>query len=96
MKSNGTRKSSWLPLRKKKEPEELQRRVDKLLDAVSAAAEGDLSYPINISTAEDDIASQMATALDSLFTGLRSSVSGITINASQLAGASDSLAKTFD
>ena len=77
----------------KERAEELQRRVDKLLDAVSAAAEGDLSYPIDISITKDDIASQMATALDRLFTGLRSSVSGITINASQLAGASDSLAK---
>ena len=86
-------KEQLVAIEGKERAEELQRRVDKLLDAVRAAAEGDLSYPINISTAEDDIASQMATALDSLFTGLRSSVSGITINASQLAGASDSLAK---
>ena len=86
-------KEQLVAIEEKERAEELQRRVDKLLDAVRAAAEGDLSYPINISTAEDDIASQMATALDSLFTGLRSSVSGITINASQLAGASDSLAK---
>lgn len=71
----------------------LQKRVDKLLDAVSAAAEGNLSYSIDICSSENDIASQMASALDRLFTGLRSSVSGITINASQLAGASDSLAK---
>ena len=86
-------KEQLVAIEEKERAEELQRRVDKLLDAVRAAAGGDLSYPINISTAEDDIASQMATALDSLFTGLRSSVSGITINASQLAGASDSLAK---
>ena len=86
-------KEQLVAIEEKERAEELQRRVDKLLDAVRAAAGGDLSYQINISTAEDDIASQMATALDSLFTGLRSSVSGITINASQLAGASDSLAK---
>ena len=86
-------KEQLVAIEEKERAEELQRRVDKLLAAVSAAAEGDLSYTINITTAEDDIASQMATALDSLFTGLRSSVSGITINASQLAGASDSLAK---
>ena len=79
--------------KEKERAEELQKRVDKLLDAVSAAAEGNLSFPIDISTNEDDIASQMANALDRLFTGLRSSVSGITTNASQLAGASDSLAK---
>ena len=77
----------------KKRAEALQRRVDSLLDAVSAAAEGNLSYPIDVSIDEDDIASQMATALERLFSGLRSSVSGITDNASQLSGASESLAK---
>ena len=77
----------------KRKADELQQRVDKLLDAVNAAAEGNLSYPIDISTGKEDIASQMASALDTLFTGLRSSVSGITSNASQLGGSSDSLAK---
>ena len=86
-------KEQLVAIQEKERAEELQRRVDKLLDAVSAAAEGDLSYPIDLVTTKNDIASQMATALDRLFTGLRSSVSGITINAAQLAGASDSLAK---
>lgn len=78
--------------REKQKAEDLQKRVDKLLDAVSAAAEGNLSHPIDVSTQEDDLASQMACALERLFSGLRSSMSGITANASQLASASESLA----
>ena len=73
--------------------EALQIRVDGLLDAVSAAAGGNLSYPIDVSTTENDIASQMAIALERLFAGLRESVSGITDNAAQLTGASDLLSK---
>lgn len=77
--------------RQKEVADELQSRVDRLLAAVSAAAEGNLNYPID--TRGDDLAGQMGSALDSLFSGLRSSMSGINQNATQLTHASESLMK---
>lgn len=68
---------------------DLQHRVDELLVAVSAAANGNLEHPID--TSGDDVAAQMGGALDKLFTELRSSMSDIDENASQLARASKSL-----
>ena len=70
---------------------ELQNRVDHLLAVVSAAASGNLNYPIDPSVRGDDLAGQMAAALDTFLTGLRSSISGIATNASQLSTASDAL-----
>lgn len=67
----------------------LQQRVDGLLVAVSAAADGNLSYPID--TEGDDLAGQMGRALDSLFTELRASMEGINQNARQLTAASEGL-----
>ncbi|MFT4729624.1 MAG: methyl-accepting chemotaxis protein [Granulosicoccus sp.] len=67
----------------------LQRRVDALLAAVSAAAEGNLNHPIN--TQGEDLAGQMGRALDTLFSELRSSMQGIDDNANKLALASESL-----
>ena len=75
--------------RQKEAADELQLRVDRLLAAVSAAAEGNLNYPID--TLGDDLAGQMGHALDSLFSGLRGSMSGINQNAAQLTRASESL-----
>lgn len=75
--------------KQKEEADALQQRVDRLLAAVSAAAEGNLNYPID--THGDDLAGQMASALDSLFSGLRSSMSSINTNAAQLTRASESL-----
>jgi len=69
--------------------EALQQRVDSLLVAVSAAAQGDLGHPLD--TQGDDLAGQMARALDTLFTELRASMKGIADNATQLARASDGL-----
>ncbi len=77
--------------RQKREADELQMRVDQLLAAVSAAAEGNLNHPINITG--EDLAGQMAKALDSLFSGLRSSMSSINMNSAQLTRASESLTK---
>ena len=73
----------------KETADNLQQRVDQLLAAVSAAAEGNLSFPID--TNGDDLAGQMASALDTLFSGLRSSMRSINDNASQLTLASESL-----
>lgn len=69
----------------------MQQRVDKLLAAVSAAADGDLNYPID--TDGDDVAGQMGRALDSLFNELRTSMSGINVNAVQLNDASIKLTR---
>ncbi len=69
--------------------ESLQNRVDALLAAVSAAAQGNLNHPID--TDGNDLAGQMGRALDSLFSELRASMQGIDDNASQLARASETL-----
>ena len=63
--------------------------MDQLLAAVRAAADGNLNFPID--TRGNDLAGQMASALDSLFSGLRSSMSSINMNSAQLTGASESL-----
>lgn len=67
----------------------LQQRVDQLLAAVSAAAEGNLSFPID--TRGDDVSGQMARALEMLFSGVRDSMHGINDNASLLIRASESM-----
>lgn len=71
------------------EGNDLQTRVDALLAAVSAAADGNLNHPIN--TEGEDLAGQMGRALDTLFSELRTSMKGIGENAIQLAYASESL-----
>ncbi|MGQ7846513.1 methyl-accepting chemotaxis protein [Granulosicoccus sp. 3-233] len=75
--------------RQKEVADELQMRVDRLLAAVSAAADGDLNHPID--TRGEDLAGQMGKALDSLFSGLRSSMASINLNSAQLTRASESL-----
>lgn len=75
--------------RKGAEAKALQERVDGLLAAVNAAAQGNLNHPIN--TSGDDLAGQMGRALDTLFSELRDSMEGINANASQLTRASDGL-----
>lgn len=69
--------------------DELQSRVDKLLDAVSAAAGGDLCYPIDLSG--DDLAGQMGRALNTLFTELNDSMGNINTSSNSLAEASRQL-----
>lgn len=77
--------------RKNKAAAELQTRVDRLLMAVSAAAEGDLDHPID--TSGNDLAAQMAKALDALFKALKKSMVNINENAGYLTSASGSLSK---
>ncbi|MFK7858945.1 MAG: methyl-accepting chemotaxis protein [Granulosicoccus sp.] len=69
-----------------KAAEELQQRVDQLLIAVSAAAEGNLAYPIN--TYGEDAAAQMGNALRVLLSEFSDGMSGINQNAEKLTGAS--------
>lgn len=75
--------------RQQEQAQALQQRVDKILVAVSAAAEGNLNHPID--TQGDDLAGQMGRALDSLFSELRDSMDGINDNATQLTRASEGL-----
>ena len=67
----------------------LQKRVDALLEAVSAAANGHLSYPID--TQGDDVAGQMGRALSTMFAELQQSMNDIHSNAQFLTSASNSL-----
>lgn len=69
--------------------DELQKRVDMLLVAVSAAADGDLSHPINVQG--DDLAGQMGRALNTLFTELKGSMFSINSSSNDLADASKQL-----
>lgn len=83
------KKQQELANQQQRSAEQLQQRVDRLLAAVSAAAEGNLSYPID--TDGEDLAGQMARALDSLFAELRMSMHSINQNALRLTGASEGL-----
>jgi len=69
--------------------DELQSRVDALLVAVSAAAAGDLSYPID--SQGDDLAGQMGRALSTLFTELNVSMYSINTSSNELADAAKQL-----
>jgi len=69
--------------------DELQSRVDALLVAVSAAAAGDLSYPID--SQGDDLAGQMGRALSTLFAELHGSMFSINTSSNELAKASKQL-----
>ena len=68
----------------------MQDRVDLLMEAVSAATAGRLSYPIKIQG--EDIVGQMGNALKTLFGNLSGSMTSITGNAAKLTKASGSLA----
>lgn len=68
---------------------ELQSKVDRLLVAVSAAAEGDLKQTVDIPG--DDVAAQMGQALEKLFLELRGGMQSIGDNAKRLTSASEGL-----
>jgi methyl-accepting chemotaxis protein len=69
--------------------EELQHKVDAILDVVTAAAAGDLTREVTVSG--DDAIGQMGEALQQFFTELRSSISAIGLNAQSLSSASEQL-----
>jgi len=78
-------------VREKTESDAIQGRVDQLLDAVSAAIKGKLTYPIKVQG--QDIAGQMGVALKTLFSALSKSMSSInnsaTLEAVTLANTTD-------
>ncbi len=69
--------------------EELRARVDLVLDAVNAAANGDLTREIVVQG--DDVVGQVGEALNRFFADLRVSIGGIVRNAETLATASAEL-----
>jgi methyl-accepting chemotaxis protein len=69
--------------------EELQQKVDAILDVVTAAAAGDLTRVVPVTG--DDTIGQMGEALQTFFAELRESISQIRVNATSLASASDDL-----
>ncbi|MCB9474818.1 MAG: HAMP domain-containing protein [Candidatus Delongbacteria bacterium] len=75
--------------RERQEAAELQRKVDQLLTTVSAAAAGDLTQEVPI-TGSDAIG-QVGTALNGFFHSMRTSISTIGTNLSQLQDSSSLL-----
>lgn len=75
--------------REKAQGDELRRKVDQMLAAVSAAASGDLTKSSNVSGA--DAIGQMGEGLDKFFADLRASIAAISQNAQSLATASEEL-----
>lgn len=68
---------------------QLQVRVDRLLSAVSAAADGDLN--VSVDTKGDDLAGQMGRALATLLEKLRSTLVEMELSSQNLANSSASL-----
>ena len=75
--------------KRQQESRALQKRVDALLAALSAVAEGDLEYPVDIKG--DDVAGQMGRSLERLVTEMRRSMGDINANAVQLTSSSNEL-----
>jgi methyl-accepting chemotaxis protein/truncated hemoglobin YjbI len=69
--------------------QDLQDKVDAILEVVTAAAAGDLTRAVTV-TGEDAVG-QMGQALNTFFTELRGSITAIGLNAQSLASASDQL-----
>lgn len=74
--------------------EELQRRVDRLLDCINAISNGDLEKVIDIQG--DDVAGQMGQALERLVNELRHTMLEMSANASSLTNAADGLSSLSD
>ncbi|MBC8282639.1 MAG: HAMP domain-containing protein [Nitrospinae bacterium] len=73
----------------RKKGEELQSKVDSMLDVVSAAAQGDLTKSITI--AGDDAIGRMGEGLDAFFEDLRNNMANISKMAQSLGDASSNL-----
>ncbi|MBI4389412.1 MAG: HAMP domain-containing protein, partial [Nitrospinae bacterium] len=82
-------KARELAEREKAQAEELRRKVDSMLDVVSAAAKGDLTREVTVNGG--DAIGQMGQGLGGFFSTLRRSVSTIAKNAQSLASSSEQL-----
>jgi methyl-accepting chemotaxis protein len=76
----------------KKAAEELNRKVDSMLEVVSSAAEGDLTREVTVSG--QDAIGRMGEGLSRFFKDLRRSVAAIVENSQSLASASEELSST--
>ncbi len=65
---------------------QLSKRIGTLLEAVDAASQGDLEYPIDCSVADDDLG-MISVALDGLFKQLRNSFTDIESSAASVSDA---------
>ncbi|MFK7891252.1 MAG: methyl-accepting chemotaxis protein [Granulosicoccus sp.] len=74
--------------------EQLQIRVDRLLETINAISQGDLNSVINIQG--DDVAGQMGQALERLVRELRHTMLEMSSNASGLTNAADGLSSLSD
>src|SRR5262249_20564162 len=72
-----------------KKAEDLQSKVDEILEVVNAAAEGDLTREVTVRG--NDALGQMGQGLAKFFTDLRHSIGGIAENAQTLASSSEEL-----
>jgi methyl-accepting chemotaxis protein len=73
----------------RRKAEDLQQKVDAILDVVTSAAAGDLTREVTVSG--EDAIGQMGAALAQFFTELRSSIHAIGLNAESLSSASEQL-----
>ncbi|HED64381.1 MAG TPA: hypothetical protein ENJ09_02385 [Planctomycetes bacterium] len=78
--------------RDRRKAEDMQQRVDMILEIVNRAAEGDLLA--DIPDCGEDACGMLAKGLDRLLTSLRKSIIGITENATNLASAAEELTAT--
>jgi methyl-accepting chemotaxis protein len=73
----------------RRKAEDLQQKVDAILDVVTSAAAGDLTREVTVSG--EDAIGQMGEALAQFFSELRSSIHAIGLNAQSLSSASEQL-----
>ena len=78
--------------RERQQAQQLQNDVDRILESVNAASQGDLTQKIEVNG--NGAAGKMAEGLRTLFDDLRRSISEIGENAHSLAGASEELSST--
>jgi methyl-accepting chemotaxis protein/putative methionine-R-sulfoxide reductase with GAF domain len=75
--------------REEQQADELKRRVDSILQVVSAAGSGDLTQEMTVKG--DDAIGQMGEELAAFFDNLRQNIAAIAQNAQMLAGASEEM-----
>ncbi|MFK8082795.1 MAG: methyl-accepting chemotaxis protein [Granulosicoccus sp.] len=68
----------------------LQKRIGNMLESVDAASRGDLTQPIDLTVANDDLG-RIAVALDGLFTQLRCSFNDIDNSARSVSSAAEEI-----
>ncbi|MFQ5717358.1 MAG: methyl-accepting chemotaxis protein, partial [Nitrospinales bacterium] len=78
----------------KRQAEELQTKVDSMLEVVNAAAQGDLTRKITVSG--EDAIGQLGDGLAAFLFDLRSSISSLAVTSRKLIGSSDDLSRVSE